>query len=158
MWNQSDLNHRPFNPKADALPTSLLAATDKNVNVTYYNVFNVWWFNRTLSIYNRGRYSICNINQQLTNCQQILKIWCIHLFLFCNVMTKIVAFIVYFLSFNLANLNWPEESSTSIRYLCLQLTFAKNLSIKNCCFLFTFSINLKNVFWLNNFFTKTLWN
>ena len=72
-------------------------------------------------IYNRGRYSISNINQQLTICQQMLKIWCIHLFLFCNFMKKIGAFIVYSLSFNLANLNWPEEQSISIRNLCVKL-------------------------------------
>ena len=31
-------------------------------------------------ISNWGRYSISNINQQLTICQQMLKIWCINLF------------------------------------------------------------------------------
>ena len=76
--------------------------------------FYVWWFNRTLSIYNRGRYSISNINQQLTICQQI---WCLHLFLIWNVVKKIGAFKIYSLSFNLAGFNWPEEQSTSIRYL-----------------------------------------
>ena len=60
-------------------------------------------------ISNRGRCSIRNINQQLTICQQMLKIWCIHLSLICNVMKKIDAFMVYFLSFNLANFNWPGE-------------------------------------------------
>ena len=34
-------------------------------------------------------------------------------------MKKIGAFIVHSLSFNLANLNWPTEQSTSIRYLCV---------------------------------------
>ena len=37
-------------------------------------------------IFNRGRYSFSNINQQLTISQQTLKTWCINLFLFCNVM------------------------------------------------------------------------
>ena len=73
-------------------------------------------------ISNRGRYSISNINQHLTNCQQMLKIWCIHLFLFCNVMKKIGAFMVYSLSFNLTNLNWPKEQSTSFRYLWTRAT------------------------------------
>ena len=50
-----------------------------------------------------GRYSISNITQQLTICQQMLKIG---------------EFIVYYFSFNLADLNWPEEQSISIRYLC----------------------------------------
>ena len=35
-------------------------------------------------------------------------------------MKKLDAFIVYCLCFNLAELNWPEEQSTSIRYLCFQ--------------------------------------
>ena len=64
-----------------------------------------------------NRTSISNINQQLTICQQTLKFWCIHLFLFCNVVKKIGAFKVYSLSFNLADLSWPKEQSTSIRYL-----------------------------------------
>ena len=68
-------------------------------------------------ISNRGRYSISNTHQQLTICQQMFKIWCIHLFLFCNVVKKIGTFIVYSLSFNLADLNWLEDQSTSFRYL-----------------------------------------
>ena len=38
-----------------------------------------------------------------------------------NVMKIIGAFIVYSMSFNLADFNWPEEQSTSIKYLCLKL-------------------------------------
>ena len=34
-----------------------------------------------------------------------------------SVMKKIGAVVVYSLSFNLADLNWPEEQSTSIGYL-----------------------------------------
>ena len=39
-------------------------------------------------ISNRGRYGISNINQQLTICQQMLKIWCINLFLFLQCCEK----------------------------------------------------------------------
>ena len=76
-----------------------------------WSIFASWLFNRTLSIYNRGRYSISNINQLLTICQQMLKI-CINIFFFWNVVRKIGAIIVSSLSFNLAVLNWPKEQST----------------------------------------------
>ena len=38
----------------------------------------------------RGRYSISHINQQLTISQYLLKIWCINLFLFCNIVKNLV--------------------------------------------------------------------
>ena len=41
----------------------------------------------------------------------------VHQPIFCNVVLKLGPFIVYSLSFNFANLNWPKEQSTSIRYL-----------------------------------------
>ena len=43
-------------------------------------------------ISNKGRYSISNTHQELTNCQQMVKNWCIHLFLIlqCNVVKKLV--------------------------------------------------------------------
>ena len=52
----------------------------------------------------------------------MLKIWCIHLFLFCDVVKKIGAFMIYSLSFNLVDLNWSEEQSTFIRYLFVTKT------------------------------------
>ena len=66
-------------------------------------------------ISNRGRYSISNINQHLTNCQQMLKIWCFHLFLFCNVMKKnwCIYGIFFVLQFN--QLKLPKEQSPSFR-------------------------------------------
>ena len=61
-------------------------------------------------ISNRGRrYSISNIKQQLIICQQILKTWPINLF-FCHVVYKLGAFVVYSLSFYLADLNWPRSN------------------------------------------------
>ena len=70
----------------------------------------LWVNGCTPQISIRGRYSISNINQQLTICQQMLRIWCIHLFLFLQSCEK------NSLLFNLADLNWPKEQSTSIRY------------------------------------------
>ena len=62
---------------------------------------------------NRGRYSMSNINQQLTiNVKKL-----VHASFFSNVVNKFGAFIVYSLSFNLADLIWPEEQSTSFRYV-----------------------------------------
>ena len=52
--------------------------------------------------------------------QKMLNIWFIHPFFFCNVMKKIGAFKVYSLMFNMADLNWPKDQSTSIRYLWLR--------------------------------------
>ena len=64
------------------------------------------------------------INQQLAICQQMLKIWYINnVSFFCKVVKKLGAFIVYSLSFNLANLNWPQEQSNFIRYLWDDSTF-----------------------------------
>ena len=40
-------------------------------------------------ISNRGRYRISNINQQLAICKHMLKVWCIHLFLFLQCCGKI---------------------------------------------------------------------
>ena len=45
-------------------------------------------------------------------------------------MKKIDAFIVLFFSFNLANLNWPEEQSTSYKCLVLEY-FYKTICITN---------------------------
>ena len=43
-------------------------------------------------IFNRGRYSIRNMNQQLTICKQMLQTWCTNLFIFlqCCVKTGIL--------------------------------------------------------------------
>ena len=67
-------------------------------------------------IFNRGRNSFCNINQQLTICQQMLKIWCTYLFLFCNVMNKIGAFTLYFCHYICG-----PDTTHSYRYLCLDI-------------------------------------
>ena len=56
------------------------------------------------------------MNKQLTVCQKMLKTLCINVFFQCCVK-KLGSFMVYSLSFNLADLNWPKEQSTSIRYL-----------------------------------------
>ena len=56
------------------------------------------------------------INQHLTICRQMLKIWCNHLF-FLHCCEKISVLTVYSLPFNLEDFNWPQEQSTSIRYL-----------------------------------------
>ena len=82
-------------------------------------------------ISNRGWYCISNINQPLTICQQMLKMWCNHLFLFCYVVKTIGAFIVYSLSFNLADLYWPQEQSTSIRYLWYSTAFTNKFLLFN---------------------------
>ena len=52
-------------------------------------------------ISNRGRFSISKINQQMTICQQILKIWCINLFLFlpCCVKTWCIYSVFFVLQF-----------------------------------------------------------
>ena len=50
----------------------------------------------------------------------MLKIWCIHIFLSLQCCEKIGAFILHFLSFNLTDLKWPKDQSTSIRYPWLQ--------------------------------------
>ena len=39
---------------------------------------------------NRWRYSISNVNQQLTICQEMLKTWCINIFLFAMLCKKLV--------------------------------------------------------------------
>ena len=89
-------------------------------------------------ISNRGRYSISNINQQLTICQQMLKIWCIHLFLFFfNAVKKFVAFIVYSLSFNLADLNWPKYC------ICLVSKWWHQYSIRNFAIPFSIALTSK---------------
>ena len=88
--------------------------------VTLFSLFDMFIQNfdvHTSQISNGGRYSINNINQQLTICQQMLKTWCNDLFLFWIVVKKLGAFVVYTLSLNLADLNWAKEQSTSIRYL-----------------------------------------
>ena len=77
------------------------------------------WRKMESQISNRGRCIISNINQHLTICQQMLKIVCVHFLQYCE---KIGAFIVYSLSFNLADFDWPKEQSTSIRYLCMECT------------------------------------
>ena len=71
-----------------------------------------------LGLFHRHRiegYSISNINQQLNICHQMLNL--MHQSLFSVFCKKFVAFIVYSLSFNLADLYWPERQFTSIRYL-----------------------------------------
>ena len=68
-------------------------------------------------ISNGGRYCISNTNQQINSCRQMLITWCINLVLFCNVVKKQVTFLVYFLSFNLADLYLPKEQSTTIKNL-----------------------------------------
>ena len=88
-------------------------------------------------ISNRGRYSISNINHQLTICLQMLKFGASIFFFFCNVLNKIGAFIVYFLSFNLADLYWPKEQSISIRYLVWHPLFLRfYFTFWNPCFAF----------------------
>ena len=61
----------------------------------------------------------------------MLKIWCINVFLLCNVVKKIGVSVVWFLSFNLADLNWPEEQSSSIRYLWSHLLYLCKLFFKS---------------------------
>ena len=53
-------------------------------------------------ISNRGRYSISNIKQELTICQQMLKIWCIHLSFF--EMCKKFVHLNYILCFSFGRL------------------------------------------------------
>ena len=48
---------------------------------------------------------------------------------FCNFVSKLGAFIVYYLSFKLADLNKPKEQSSSIRYLWLEPVL-----IRSCLF------------------------
>ena len=57
----------------------------------------------------RGRYSISNINQQLTISQQMFKTWCIKFFLQCCLKNWCIHS-VHSLPFNLADLNWPRRN------------------------------------------------
>ena len=109
-----------YHIRAHLMLTKSLAILIPGRLVTLFSLFDMFIQNfdeHTSQISNGGRYSIDNINQQLTICQQMLKTWCNDLFLFWIVVKKLGAFVVYTLSYNLADLNWAKEQSTSIRYL-----------------------------------------
>ena len=88
--------------------------------VTLFSLFDMFIQNfdeHTSQISNGGRYSINNINQQLTICQQMLKTWCDDLsFLHYCEKTWCICSIYFVLQFSRLK-NWAKEQSTSIRYL-----------------------------------------
>ena len=109
-----------YHIRAHLMLTKILAILIPGRLVTLFSLFDMFIQNfdeHTSKISNGGRYSINNINHQLTIYQQMLKTWCNDLFLYYIVVKKFVAFVVYTLSYNLADLNWAKEQSTSIRYL-----------------------------------------
>ena len=98
-----------------------------SVNISAYVCFDshlnlLFW----APISNRGRYSISSINKQLTICQQILKIWCIDLFFFCNVVKKLVH-LKYILDFQFGRLKLAQRA-IYLYYLSVVETSPKILS------------------------------
>ena len=76
-----------FNFKTIFSPRILLSCMS-NACLEY---FGFVLFDLSISeISNRGRYSISNINQQLTTCQQMLKFGALISFFFCNIVKNLV--------------------------------------------------------------------
>ena len=63
-------------------------------------------YNKQIS--QRGRYSMSNINQQLTNCQKMLKIWCIRLILFLQCCEKNLCIYSIFFVFQFGTLKLAQ--------------------------------------------------
>ena len=73
--------------------------------------------------------------------------WCNNLILFCNAVQNLGALKIYSSSFNLADLNWPEEQS-STRYLCTHLTilnWSGPLFVLPLYYIFCLSVCFSNI-------------